>query len=224
MDFHDPLASFSHLLMAGVMVFLCAALFRVAVRPTFTEKLSLIFYSFTCIGLYTASGLYHGVAHDDPDTKRVWQLLDQSAIFGLIYGSNVPFFVYLLRRGRRKRQLWMMGCVWAAGVASLWLLPKPPYTALVFTYLGMGILGFWPLPEYIPQIGWRGLRWVARMAVFYVAGGLCEAFRWPEPFPGTLGHHEMLHFFNMLGTLAHYGLLFRVVTRKTKPPPPIAPH
>lgn len=221
MDFHDPVAAWSHLLMAGLMAFLCAFLFRIAVRPTAAEKLSLLFYSATCLVLYTASGLYHSIAHVDPQTTRVWQLLDQSAIFGLIYGSNVPFFVYLLKAGRRKRQLWLMGAVWVAGVASLWLLPKPPYTALVFVYLGMGILGIWPLPEYFTQIGWRGMRWVARLAVFYVAGGLCEAFKWPDIASGYVTYHEFLHFFVMLGTLAHYGLLVRVVTRQ--PATPVLP-
>ena len=212
-DFHDPVAAWSHLLMAGWSVVAGAFLLRMARNHSRPKRASLFAYAASVVALYAASGLFHSIAHLPGDASfRLWQRLDQTAIFLLIYGSNVPMLGYVLPKRERNRMLAGMGAVAAVGIASLWAFPKPPYTLTVCVYLGMGILGLVPMRSYYRKLGRRGLYLIARFAAFYVAGGLCEVFEWPSPLPGFLGYHEMMHFLDVFGTLGHYGLLWHVVT------------
>ena len=55
------------------------------------------------------------------------------------------------------------------------------------------------------------MKWVALLVAFYITGGVIEASKWPVIVPGWLSYHELLHLFDMAGTVAHYALLLRVV-------------
>jgi len=216
MDLHDPVSSLSHLLMAAWAVLASVVLLRLSARHTRSQRLSIAFYAVSVVSLYTASGLFHGIRHESLHARRVWQLLDQSAIFGLILGSNVPMLVYVLPRRLRNRLLALMTGVALFGVVSLWVLPKPPHELLVMAYLGMGILGLLPIRIYFRRLGWAGMKWIGLLAFFYIAGGVAEAVKWPVIVSGWFGYHEFLHVFDMAGTVAHYALLLRVVV--TTPP------
>jgi predicted membrane channel-forming protein YqfA (hemolysin III family) len=47
--------------------------------------------------------------------------------------------------------------------------------------------------------------------VLYTAGALCDWARWPVLLPGVVGSHEMLHVFDMGGTLFHVLFVVRYV-------------
>jgi hemolysin III len=213
MDFHDGISSTTHLLMAVWAVFASAFVLRLSARHTRSQRLSIVLYAVMVVSLYAASGLFHGIRHSTEEGKRVWQLLDQSAIFGLILGSNVPMLVYLVPRRPRNRVLALMTGIAVIGVGSLWLLPRPPHELLVAVYLGMGVLGFLPIRYYFARLGWSGMKWVFLLAFFYIAGGVFEAVKWPVIITDqfVLTFHEVLHVCDMLGTVAHYALLLRVV-------------
>lgn len=223
MDFHDPVSSWSHLFMAGWCVFTGIILLRLASRHSPAQRLSVLVFAGSAVALYTASGLFHGLRHPTPDARRAWQLLDQTAIFGLIFGSNVPLCVYLLPEPRRWRQVAAVAVVGLAGTAVLWLAPlvvgKPPHTALVVVYLLMGFLGLVPIRTYYRRIGRGGVLWIGLMAGSYVFGAVSEAVSWPTIVPGVFGYHEILHFADMLGTSAHTVLLIKYVlpTAKHRP-------
>jgi hemolysin III len=212
MDFHDPISSLSHLMMAGWTMLAAIVVLRLAARHTRTQRLSLIIYAAAVISLYTASGLFHGLRHETLEARRMWQLIDQTAIFGLIFGSNVPLLVYAVPPRVRNRVLALMGTITLIGVVSLWALPKPPHELLVAVYVGMGVLGLLPIRYYFARLGWPGMKWVALLAFFYITGAVFEAAKWPVILPGWLTYHEVLHLFDMAGTVAHYALLLRVVT------------
>lgn len=212
MDFHDPISSLSHLFMAGWVMLASVVLLRLSVRHTRGQRWSLVFYAATVVSLYTASGLFHGIRHESLEARRAWQLLDQTAIFGLILGSNVPLLVYVIPGRVRDRVLWLMVGIWLTGVVSLWALPKPPHELLVGIYVGMGVLGLLPIRYYFARLGWSGMKWVALLVSFYITGAVAEATKWPVVVPGWFTYHEVLHLFDMAGTLAHYTLLLRVVS------------
>jgi hemolysin III len=212
MDFHDPISSLSHLFMAVWAVLASVILLRLSARHTPAQRLSLVFYAATVVSLYTASGLFHGLRHETLEDRRVWQLLDQTAIFWLILGSNVPLLVYVLPPLWRTVQLALMGGITLAGTVALWALPKPPHELLVVVYLTMGVLGLLPVRHYFARLGWPGMKWVAVFASFYITGGVIEAAKWPVIVTGWLSYHELLHLFDMAGTVGHFALLLRVVT------------
>ncbi|MGL4422010.1 MAG: hemolysin III family protein [Gemmataceae bacterium] len=215
MDFHDPLAAWSHLLMAGWCFFAGTILIRCAHWHSVPKRIALGAYLATMVLLYGASGFFHAIAHLPTDRSfRNWQLLDQSAIFGLIYGSNIPMFVYVLPKRIRNRMILGMGLPALVGIISLWAFPKPPYTPLVIAYLSMGLLSLLPVRSYYRVLGWWGIRRIAFLTSLFFLGGLCEALDWPNPVPGWLSAHEMLHIFIMAGTAAHYSFVLRIVLQQ----------
>jgi hemolysin III len=211
MDFHNPVSSYSHLFAAFWMVFVGLYLLRLAARHSFGHRLSLVAFVASGVVLYSFSGLFHGLRHDTEEAKRIWQLLDQSAIFWLIVGSNVPIAVYLLSPTARNLQLGGMVLLAGVGTACLWILPKPPHLLLIGLYVGLGITSLIPVRRYFQLLGWRGLFWIVALTAFYVGGAAIEAIKWPTLIPNVIGPHELLHFGDVLGTVAHLTLVVKFV-------------
>jgi hemolysin III len=166
--------------------------------------------------LYTLSGLYHALRLP-PESLRVYQRLDMSAIYLMIAGSATPMAVLLLRgRFRTVLVVGQWACA-AVGIGALWLLPKPDFSVLVGTYLAMGWLGAAGLWHYWQATGWRGVRWAIGGSLFYTAGAVIELAEWPVLWPGVIRAHELLHFCDIAGTACHlvflakYALAYRPV-------------
>ena len=150
----------------------------------------------TLILLYTASTLYHALTH--AGAKRVFRVLDHSAIYLLIAGTYTPFALGALRGP------WgwsLLGAVWA--LAALGITAKatlgfrfPRLSTAV--YIGMGwlpVIAFRPL---MTHIGVAGIMWL-------VAGGLCYTagvifFAWERLRYG----HMVWHLFVAAGSVCHF--------------------
>jgi hemolysin III len=213
LDFHDFISAWSHLLMAAYMLFAGLIMLRLAKGHSKLERLSIAIYAGSAIVLYSASGLFHGIQHFGVESKRIWQLVDQTAIFGLIYGSNVPLMVYFLPPRQRNWLLGLMGLVAVVGAMALWT--NPPHALLCAVFVAMGFLGLVPMRTYWQYLGRWGALWVCIIATLYTLGAICEAIEWPVIVPGTswfrFSYHEMLHLFVVAGTLAHNVLVVRFV-------------
>jgi hemolysin III len=225
MDFHDRVSSASHLFAAVWCLYTGAVLVRLTWRHPPGHRLSILAYALSAVTLYTFSGLFHGIAHASPETRRVWQLLDQSAIYWLIVGSNVPIAVYLLSPRARNLQLGGMVALAAGGTACLWLLPKAPHDLLVGLYVGLGVVSLIPLRRYYPLVGRGGMVWVFLLTTFYVGGAVIEGVKWPVLLRDAsgwivIGPHELLHLCDIAGTAAHLTLLMRHVLPYGEPLPP----
>jgi hemolysin III len=134
-----------------------------------------------------------------------------SAIYLMIAGSCTPVAALLLRGRFRSFLLtgvWLLALV---GITSLWILPKPDYSVLVATYLGMGWLGMSGIWQYWRATGWRGMRWAIGGGLFYTLGAAGELANWPVLVPGVIRSHELLHFCDMAGTACHIVFLIRYV-------------
>jgi hemolysin III len=215
MELRDPVSSASHLLTAAWAAYATLILVRLtAGRPD--RRLAVLIFGFSMVLLYLASGTFHGVPYTrtaNPDEFRFFQKIDQSAIFLLIAGTNTPCLLVLLggRKGRAfLAVLWLLAAV---GIASLWLLPKAPHSAVVAIYLAMGWLGLFPVVHYYRAVGWRAMTWMWLGAVLYTLGAVCELTRWPviSDWPVRLGFHEILHFFDTAGSVAFFLFVVRVV-------------
>jgi hemolysin III len=197
----DPVSSLSHFLMAGVAVLMTLFLVRLTTGDR-ARRLSVLVFGLCMIALYAASGLYHAL-RVPPEQLRIFQKMDMSAIYLMIAGSCTPIAGVLLE-GRFR--VFLLTGVWSLaviGIASLWLLPKPPYAVLVGTYLGMGWLGMAGLGHYRRATGWVGIRWLIGGGVLYTLGAAVELANWPVLVPGVVRSHEILHFCDMAGTACH---------------------
>ena len=145
--------------------------------------------------MYMTSTLYH--AFRGPRVKKVFRILDHSAIFLLIAGTYTPFCLVTLQGP------WgwtIFGIVW--GMAALGVTFKavfgPRWEILsTLLYLAMGwliVIAIAPLWRALPA---GGLFWLFGGGVFYSVGIIFYA--WDRP-PYC---HAIWHVFVLAGSAAH---------------------
>jgi hemolysin III len=208
--FRHPLSAGLHLFWALWSAYAAAILWRLA-RGDRTRQWSVGVFGFSMVLLYTASGMYHAVSEERPRLLQTFRLLDHSAIYVLIAGTYTPIFVVLLQNPLRVVLLTVIWALALAGVACKWLLPLPPHALTVGLYLAMGWVGLVPVVPLTKALGWRGMFWGLLGGLFYTLGGACELLRWPVLVPGVVSYHEVLHVFDMAGTLTHVYFISRYV-------------
>ena len=185
----------------GVGLLLALAAFPVLAisaprRGDLLEIIGATVFGLAVVLLYSTSMLFH--AFPQSRTKRVFQVLDHSAIYLLIAGTYTPFTLGVLRG------TWgwiLFGLVWSMATAGILLkaLGGIRYNTLsTFVYLAMGWLvviaadTVWTL---VP--GW-GIFWLFAGGVAYTAGAvffLAERIRF---------FHFVWHLFVIAGTACHF--------------------
>ena len=208
LELRDPVSSVSHLATATWAVFATLLMYRLT-PPERGRRAAVLIYGASMVLLFLASGLFHGLHYESPEQRRIFQRLDQSAVFLLI--AQTRHDRHLLSDAWRK---WCLRMVWGfalLGVACLWLLPKPPHALVVALYLGLGWFGLVPFWHYYRLLGWRALYWVWLGAACYTAGAVCELTQWPVVIPGWIQAHEVLHLFDSAGSIAFFIFIVRYV-------------
>jgi hemolysin III len=212
MDFHDPVSSISHLLMAIWAAFAGAVLLRLTRRFDRVARVYFTAYAIVTVLLYTASGLYHGLRHDTEADRELWLRIDRSAIYLLVFGSFFPVFGVMANRV--VRNLWtaimtllcLVGMVMQAtgNVSSL---------GSIVGYVLIACVGMLTLPFWMRAVGKGGLLAMGTATLLYGLGGAVQAAQWPSPWPGVIGFHELLHLCDVAATLVHYGFVYRWIVR-----------
>lgn len=149
----------------------------------------------TLVLLYAMSTLYH--AFRGPRVKKVFRILDHSAIYLLIAGTYTPFCLTVLRGA------WgwsLFGVIWGLAVVGVVFKSVfgPRYEILsTGVYLAMGwlaLVAILPLWRALPA--W-GLFWLFGGGVCYSAG--TAFYAWERlPF-----HHAVWHLFVIAGSACH---------------------
>ncbi|MBW7992644.1 MAG: hemolysin III family protein [Planctomycetes bacterium] len=153
-------------------------------------------FAFTMMMLYTTSAFYHILP--ESKAKRIFHILDHSAIYLLIAGTYTPFTLGVLRGS------WgwtLFGLVWGIAVVGVVLksIGGVKYKKLsILLYLAMGwlmIIAIKPLRLNMPS---RGLFWLVAGGLAYTAGvGFYAAKRIPYA-------HFVWHLFVIAGTACHF--------------------
>lgn len=173
--------------------FLVAAAAR---RGGFVAMVGTSVFAGTVIALYLASTLYHALPRNK--AKRVFRVIDHSAIFLLIAGTYTPFTLGVLRG------VWgwiLFGLIWGLAVFGVILkswrgIGDPRLSATL--YIGMGwlaVIAVRPLWLLVPVAGWL---WLIAGGVAYTAG---VAFYAAERLPYG---HLVWHVFVLVGTTCHF--------------------
>ena len=171
--------------------FLVAA---VADRGTLSIAASCVFAT-TMALLYLASTLYHALPPNR--AKRVFRVLDHSAIFLLIAGTYTPFTLGVLRGG------WgwtMFGLVWSIAIAGIVLkaiagFRYPTLSTVLYIALGwIALIAIRPLWAVLPVSAWA---WLLAGGIAYTAGVVFYAARIPYA-------HFVWHLCVLAGSACHY--------------------
>jgi hemolysin III len=146
--------------------------------------------------LYFVSTLFHALPRCR--AKRVFQILDHSAIYLLIAGTYTPFTLGVLRGD------WgwtLFGLVWGMAIAGTVLkaLGGVRYTTLsTWTYLAMGWLVVIAAKTVWTLVPYWGLFWLIAGGLAYTAGAvffMAERIRY---------FHFVWHLFVVAGTACHF--------------------
>ena len=158
-------------------------------------------FATTMVLLYLASTLFHALPPNR--AKRVFQILDHSAIYLLIAGTYTPFTLGVLRG------VWgwtLFGLVWGLAVIGTVFktLGGVRYTTFsTWVYLAMGwlvLIAIEPVWTLVPT--W-GLFWLVSGGIAYTAGTvffMAERIRY---------FHFVWHLFVVLGTTCHFVAVLR---------------
>lgn len=158
-------------------------------------------FATTVVLLYLASTLFHALPPSR--AKRVFQILDHSAIYLLIAGTYTPFTLGVLRGG------WgwtLFGLVWGLAIVGTLLKALRGVRSTVLStclYLAMGWLIVIAANAAWTLIPGAGLAWLLAGGLCYTAGAvffLAERVRF---------FHFVWHLFVIAGTACHFVAVLR---------------
>lgn len=194
---------------AGAALAVLGTLVLLLKSGTARQLLSFGVYGLSMIVLYTASTLYHCLR-----TRVCWRRrlrkLDHCSICLLIAGSYTPICLLVL---------WeccgpvLLAGVWtfaAVGILLSLVWITAPRWLTVGVYLAMGWLCVFAIKPLISSMPPAALFWLVAGGVFYSAGGVLYALKWPGRSNPRFGCHEVFHVFILLGSVCHYITMFRV--------------
>jgi hemolysin III len=154
-------------------------------------------FAATVVLLYLASTLYHALPAGH--AKRVFRVIEHSAIFLLIAGTYTPFTLGVLRGA------WgwtLLALVWVLAVAGVVLKALNRMSHPVLStglYLLMGWLIVIAAQPLIARVPAPGLLWLVAGGLAYTAGVIFFAL------DSRLRYgHFIWHLFVMAGTACHY--------------------
>ncbi len=159
-------------------------------------------FAATMVLLYLTSSVYHALPMGR--TKRLFKLLDHSAIYLLIAGSYTPFTLGVLRGPLG----WtLLGLVWGLAIGGILIKALGAMKCekiSTFLYLAMGwlvLIAIKPLWENMPT---EGLAWLVAGGVAYSTGVIFfmsdRRYRYA---------HFVWHLFVLAGTACHFVAVWR---------------
>ena len=158
-------------------------------------EVSLAFYAFTLVLLYTASAVYHGVKR--PELKRVLRVMDHCSIFLLILGTYVPLSL-LVVGGRTGWALFLTNTALAVVGITLNAISLTRFDKIsLVLYALMGWLVILALRTILQVLAPAGVALLVAGGVAYTAG--IWFYKSQRKYS-----HFVWHLFVLAGSVLHY--------------------
>lgn len=171
---------------------------------------SFAIYGASMVELYTASTLYHSIRTSVKGRVGL-RKYDHASIYILIAGTYTPVCLTALRGPFG----WaLFGIIWALAIAGLvmslaWIDCPRWVTAGVCLAMGwLAVIAVYPLWL---AVGWPGVSRLLAGGLLYTAGGVSYGLKWPGRDNPQFGCHEIFHLFIVLGSVAHFLLMYQVM-------------
>ena len=168
-------------------------------------------YAVALAAMFGASALYHRFPWKSA-ARRIWaRRLDHSMIFVFIAGTYTPFA--LLRFEGAIKWL-VLVLVWSGAMFGLVLelvwIDSPRWLSAI-AYLAVGWVGILAIPQMFTAVGIAGAVLLLVGGGLYTLGALIYAIQWPNPFPRTLGFHEIFHLLVVAAAVTQFVAVSLVV-------------
>ncbi|HMV27231.1 MAG TPA: hemolysin III family protein [bacterium] len=167
-----------------------------ALRGDAWHVVSSAIFGTTLVLLYSASTLYH--SFPQPKVKRIFRIMDHSAIYLLIAGTYTPFLLVSLRGA------WgwtLFGVVWSAAIAGVWFKVFhtgrfPKLSTTLYIVMGwVALVAVKPMMENIPL---GGLILILAGGLTYTVGVVFYVMH------RMIYHHAVWHLFVLGGSILHF--------------------
>lgn len=163
-------------------------------------------YGTSLLLLYTSSALYHLL----PVSERAIAMLrrvDHIMIYVLIAGTYTPICWIVLPASWGKVMLALIWLFAAAGILFTVLWLNAPRWIGTSVYVLMGWSALIAIVPLVQSLSTEGLAWLAAGGAFYTGGAIVYGMKKPNPFPGTLGFHEIWHLMVIAGSFCHFMMM-----------------
>lgn len=168
-------------------------------------------YAAALVAMFGASALYHRFPWKSAK-RRMWaRRLDHSMIFVFIAASYTPFALLAFDGPIR----WIvLVAAWGGAVLGLvaeLLWAGSPRWLGGAACVAIGWVGILAAPQLFTRVGLAGAVLVLVGGVLYTLGAAIYAAKWPNPFPSTLGFHELFHLLVVVAAVSQFVAVTLVV-------------
>lgn len=193
------------------------ALLALAVLLTITAHRSALtvtavsVYAVSMLCLYTASTVYHSL-NTSIRGRLLLRKLDHLMIYFLIAGTYTP--VCLISMNGMLSGRIMLIVVWSMALLGsaftlFWIRMPRALTAVIYLVMGWtAIFAIYPLHTVMMPICFAML---LAGGILYSIGGVLYALKWPGRNNKYFGCHEIFHVFIVLGSIAHFIMIYQMV-------------
>ena len=183
----------------------------VAVADGYLERFAAWVYAVALAAMFGASALYHRYPWRSPTARLRARRLDHAMIFVFIAGTYTAFALVAFSGTAR---IVGLVTVWAGAALGIFLnivWIEAPRWLSALAYLGVGWVGLILIPQLFPALGVAAAVLVIVGGALYSVGALTYASAWPNPFPATLGFHEVFHLLIVAAAATQFVALSLVV-------------
>jgi hemolysin III len=169
-------------------------------------------YAATVTLLFGTSALYHRLSWG-PRGQAIMKRLDHSMIFMFIAGTYTPIAALTLPR---TAAVAVLAVVWIGalfGVIMQTAWPHAPRWLPVPCYIGLGWVAVFVFPDLLHNGGIAAFVLIAAGGIVYTVGAVIYGMKRPNPWPGTLGFHEVFHACTLVAAVCHYIAIWLAVFR-----------
>jgi hemolysin III len=183
----------------------------VVLADGYLERFAVWVYVVALAAMFGASALYHRFPWRSSTARLRARRIDHAMIFVFIAGTYTAFALVAFSGTARVIGL---VAVWAGAtlgiVLNLVWIEAPRWLSAV-AYLGVGWVGLILIPQFFPALGVGAAVLVIVGGALYSVGALAYATTWPNPFPATLGFHEVFHLLVVAAAASQFIALSLVV-------------
>jgi len=186
----------------GAVLSLAALIAMILAAGSASRIAAVTVYGITLLLLYSCSTLYHALTNHA--AKRVFRVLDHSAIYLLIAGTYTPFTLITLRGS------WgwaLFAIIWSMALSGIvfkiFFTGRYQFLSTAI-YVAMGWLAVVAIRPLLHALPWSGFLWMLAGGLSYTLGVIFYA--WKARYA-----HPIWHLFVLAGSACHFYAVFRYV-------------